>query len=129
MKSTNHSVTNLEVTGPFRLRVFFDDDTNREIDFLPMLAGRLFSPLKDPSLFKKVRLENGFLTWPNGADISSDTLYHWPERFPMLCERAREWKRGFKAEDAGVIVFNWDEINETIDAKVKKIQEEVFLFI
>ena len=128
MESISHSVTNFEIMGPYRLRVFFEDDTIREIDFLPVLAGRLFSPLKDLSLFNQVAMEDDLLTWPNGADISPDTLYHWPDRLPVLYERAREWKRGFKAEDIRKIVFDWDEINEIVDGDVAKYRKKISFF-
>lgn len=131
MESILHSVIRFEVIGPYHLRVFFEDDTRQDIDFSPVLTGRIFSPLKDPSLFKQVTIEDNLLTWPNGAEFSSDTLYNWPKRLPVLREQAREWKRGFKEvspEDSQQIIFDWDELNELVDDDVEKYKKKIPYF-
>jgi hypothetical protein len=46
-----HQVTSFEIVGPYSLHVWFEDGMERTIDFLPMLAGELFGPLRDRSLF------------------------------------------------------------------------------
>ncbi len=131
MESIIHSVMKFKVIGPYRLRVFFEDDTYQDIDFRPVLAGRIFSPLKDLSLFNQVSIEDDLLTWPNGAEFSSDTLYNWSKRLPVLREQAREWKRGFKEvsfEDSQQIIFDWDEINELVDGDVEKYKKKIPYF-
>ena len=61
----------------FRVRVVFTDGTTRDIDLAPYLHGPIFEPLlRQPELFQAVRVEFGALTWPNGADIDPDVLYH-----------------------------------------------------
>ena len=42
-----HQVRSFEIAGPYRLRVTFEDDIEREIDFRPVLAGALYGPLRD----------------------------------------------------------------------------------
>ncbi len=131
MGSIIHSVTKFEIIDSYRLRVFFEDDTHQDIDFRPVLAGRIFRPLKDLSLFNQVSIEDDLLTWPNGAEFSSDTLYNWPKQLPALRERAREWKRGFKEvpfEDSQQIIFDWDEINEFVDSDVEKYKKKIPYF-
>lgn len=130
MESILHSVMNFEVIGPYRLRVFFEDDTCQDIDFRPVLAGRIFSPLKDLSLFNQVSIEDDLLTWPNGAEFSSDTLYNWPKQLPVLREQAWKWKRGFEvsAEDSQQIIFDWDEINELVDGNVEEYKKRIPYF-
>lgn len=88
-----YSVRSCEVLGPYALRVCFDDETERTIDFEPILHGRLYGPLRDPSLFNQVRVdpEVHTLVWPNGADFDPETLHDWPEHAPYLTERARDW--------------------------------------
>jgi hypothetical protein len=78
----------------FTLRVEFDDGTEQVIDFRPVLAGELFGPLRDPSLFDQVSLdpEVHTLVWPNGADFDPATLHDWPERVDALAARARQWE-------------------------------------
>jgi hypothetical protein len=39
------------VIGPYTLRVRFDDGTEREIDFRPVLAGEIYGALQDEILF------------------------------------------------------------------------------
>src|SRR6266478_2421821 len=43
----------------------------------PHLQGPIFEPIRnDPLLFRSMRVEGGTITWPNGADIDPDVLYH-----------------------------------------------------
>ena len=61
----------------FRVRVVFNDGTSRDIDLAPYLKGPIFEPIRrQTELFRAVRVEFGALTWPNGADIDPDVLYH-----------------------------------------------------
>lgn len=89
-----HRVTDFQVVGPYRLRVAFRDGMVREIDFRPVLAGSVYGPLLDQSLFDQVRLdpEVHTLVWPNGADFDPATLHDWPELLPAMEERARSWE-------------------------------------
>jgi hypothetical protein len=68
-----------QVVGPYTLRVTFDDRTEQTIDFKPVLAGELYGPLSELSLFNQVRIdpEVRTLVWPNGADFDPETLYDW----------------------------------------------------
>ena len=59
------------------VRVVFTDGTTRDIDLTPYLHGPIFEPIRlQADLFRSVRVEFGALTWPNGADIDPDVLYH-----------------------------------------------------
>jgi len=59
------------------VRVTFTDETTRAIDLAPYLNGPVFEPLRQqPELFQSVRVEQGALTWPNGADVDPDVLCH-----------------------------------------------------
>lgn len=61
----------------FRVLFEFTDDTRREIDLDYYLRGPIFQPLRDnPELFRAMQVEGGAITWPNGADIDPDVLYH-----------------------------------------------------
>ena len=73
-------VTAFEQVGDYVLQVRFDDETVQRIDFLPVLTGDLFAPLRDKQLFAAVRLdpECHTLVWPNGADFDPATLHDWP---------------------------------------------------
>ena len=94
MKHAIFRVSDYHVVGPYTLRVAFNDGTEQVINFQPVLAGELFSPLRDISLFNQVVIdpEVHTLVWPNGADFDPATLHDWPEHVDALAERARRWK-------------------------------------
>lgn len=93
MKRHIYHITSFSIVGAFTLRVAFDDQTSRTIDFRPVLGGEVFSPLKDLSFFNQVRLdpEIDTIVWPNGADFDPATLHDWPEYEIELSRRAKAW--------------------------------------
>jgi len=103
MKHDIFRVTSFESLGPHKLRVHFDDGVEREIDFSPVLAGELYSPLQDLEVFKRVELDSevGTLVWPNGADFDPATLHDWPEVIEDLTERAARWRSAGSGPGAG----------------------------
>ncbi len=78
----------VQVAGPYKLRLQFDDGAVRTIDFRPLLKGELFEPLRDLTLFNQVRLdpEADTITWPNGADFDPATLHDWPVAQPAYTD-------------------------------------------
>lgn len=86
-------VQSFQVEGPYRLRIRFDDETEQVVDFRPVLAGELFSPLRDLNVFNRVRIdpEVHTLVWPNGADFDPATLHDWPMYAAALEARAKRW--------------------------------------
>jgi hypothetical protein len=89
-----YRVVGFQIVGRHQLHVAFDDGTEQRIDFSPMLAGKLFGPLRDVNLFNQVRLdpEVHTLVWPNGADFDPATLHDWPQYIAALTERAKRWE-------------------------------------
>ncbi len=87
-------VRRFRIIAPYTLRVGFDDDTEQVIDFQPVLAGELYSPLRELSLFNQVVIdpEVHTLVWPNGADFDPATLHDWPQNVDALTARARTWE-------------------------------------
>ena len=87
-------VCQVEIVAPSSLRVGFDDGTEQVIDFRPVLAGELFGPLSELSVFNEVTIdpEVHTLVWPNGADFDPATLHDWPEHVEALAARARRWE-------------------------------------
>jgi hypothetical protein len=73
--------------------VRFNDDSEQVIDFQPVLAGELFGPLRDVTIFNRVRIdpEVHTLVWPNGADFDPATLHDWPKYMPALSAKAEQW--------------------------------------
>ncbi len=95
-----YCVQAVEILAPYTLRVIFDDQTERRIDFQPILAGDLYGPLRDPILFTQVQVdpEVHTLVWPNGADFDPATLHDWPQHFDALLARARQWESVTESE-------------------------------
>lgn len=89
-----YRVTSFNIVGPYKLQVRFDDKTEQTIDFQPMLAGELYRPLRDLSVFNQVQIdpEVHTLVWPNGADFDPATLHDWPQLEEALIARARRWE-------------------------------------
>jgi hypothetical protein len=94
MKHAIYSVEAFQIVGPYTLSVMFDDGTQQTINFEPVLAGALYSPLRDLSLFNGVRIdpEVHTLVWPNGADFDPETLHDWPEHIDGLQAASRRWE-------------------------------------
>lgn len=53
-----------------RLEIVFDDDTTGVIDLTDFVSsGEVTEPLRDPAYFRRVFIEMGTPTWPNGCNI------------------------------------------------------------
>jgi uncharacterized protein DUF2442 len=91
-----YRVESFEIVEPYTLRVGFNDGTEQKIDFRPILAGELFGPLNDLTLFESVKIdpEVHTLVWPNGADFDPATLHDWTEELPGLLALVRKWELG-----------------------------------
>jgi hypothetical protein len=62
---------------PHVIRVVFADGQVRDADIAPLLDGPVFQPLRDPTAFEQVFVdeETRTVAWPNGADLDPDVLY------------------------------------------------------
>jgi hypothetical protein len=47
------------------------------VDLEPLLSGPVFEPLREPSYFAQVALDQvcGTVVWPNGADFAPEALH------------------------------------------------------
>ena len=54
----------------------FSDGTIGEVDLADDLHGPMFEPLRDPDLFRTVRLDRDLdtIAWDNGADLAPEYL-------------------------------------------------------
>ena len=89
-----YRVQSFEIVASYTLLVRFDDNTEQTIDFRPILAGELYGPLRNLSLFNQVRIdpEVHTLVWPNGADFDPTTLHDWPQQVEAWTGRAKQWE-------------------------------------
>lgn len=88
-------VTNVEIVSPYTLKITFDDEAQRTINFAPVLVGYYLEPLRDLALFNQVRVDPEIHTivWENGADFDPATLYNWDEGDGAeLARRAKRWQ-------------------------------------
>ncbi|HEY3824224.1 MAG TPA: DUF2442 domain-containing protein [Bryobacteraceae bacterium] len=86
-------VLEFEIVAPYTLLLRFDDGTQQRVDFLPVLRGELYGPLRDPTLFNQVAIdpEVHTLVWPNGADFDPATLHEWPRTRDAFIEMVPTW--------------------------------------
>ena len=70
-------VSEIEQLGGYRLRFLFSDGAGGEFDFSEIVneQGPMVEPLRDLDCFRRVFLEHGAPTWPNGFDVAPGWLY------------------------------------------------------
>ena len=69
-------VREIEVRSGRVVALTFEDGSRRVIDLEPYLHGPVFEEIrKNDARFREVRIQDGTIAWPNGADIAPDTLY------------------------------------------------------
>lgn len=88
-------VKSVSVPDLYKILVIFADATEQTIDLEPLLYGPMYGPLRDPSVFRAVKVdqETGTIAWPNGADFDPATLYKWESYKNELAERALQWTK------------------------------------
>jgi len=59
----------------YQLEVSFENGECRRFDVRPYLDRGIFTRLRDPVLFRSVRVVAGSVEWPGGLDLSYDTLF------------------------------------------------------
>ena len=64
-----------ENRGEHRIHLTLNDCSKGTVDFSCWLEGPVFEPLEDPDSFGRLFVEGGTVTWPNGADVSPETLH------------------------------------------------------
>ena len=95
MKHPIYRIIKFEIVEPYTLRIWFDDGLEQTINFLPILEGPMYGPLRDESLFRRVEIdpEAHTLVWPNGADFDPATLHDWPTYVEEMKRMAKKWAR------------------------------------
>jgi len=68
-------VTDVEYVKDYTMNLRFSNGKTRVVDFLPLLKGEMFEPLKDLDNFIQFGLTHWTLEWYNGADFAPDYLY------------------------------------------------------
>lgn len=72
-------ISQVEYLNDYKLQVTFNNGKIKNVDLenLVQTGGFYFEPLKNKNAFKSVAVDdmNYSICWPNGADLSPDTLY------------------------------------------------------
>jgi len=68
-------VTDVEYLQDYTMRLEFSDGMQKQIDFYPLLKGKLFEPLKDKNNFIQFGLNHWTIEWANGADLAPEFLH------------------------------------------------------
>jgi hypothetical protein len=73
----DYHVIEAEYLGGFVVKLRFRDGTAGAIDLESELTGPMFEPLRNPELFRQLRVDPEFhtLVWPNGADLAPEFLH------------------------------------------------------
>ena len=82
-------VTNARPLEGYKVEVCFDDGREMEA-----LNGPMFEPLKDPEVFRKLRVDEELQTivWPNGTDLAPEYIFYQAFRNdPGLRPTVRKW--------------------------------------
>lgn len=89
-----HTIKSFRILSPYTLNIVFGDNTQKTINFFPLLRGEMYGPLKDINCFNNVKLDTEINTivWPNGADFDPELLYNWELYNKELIERAAKWE-------------------------------------
>lgn len=70
-----HNVIRSFYLKDYKLLLEFDDKKIKIVDLSSEIWGPIFEPLKDLNYFKKVKVKEGTISWPNEADFCPDVLY------------------------------------------------------
>lgn len=87
-----YDVIDYKLLEGYTIWLKFDDETERVIDFEPILLGPRFGPLRNHELFRQVELDQelGTLVWPTGADIDPTVLHDWSQHVDAIVQRRRQ---------------------------------------
>jgi hypothetical protein len=72
-----HYVTDVNYLNDYKLRLKFEDNSEKIVDLEPHLDGPIFEPLRDIDFFRKVTVNTDIdtIVWPNSADFAPEFLY------------------------------------------------------
>ncbi len=74
------TVIQVKALPEFRLSVTFADGFTAQVNLKRHVLESdwpIVEPLKQPDYFRKVRVKNGSVAWPNGYDVCPEVLRFW----------------------------------------------------
>ena len=70
-----HAVKKVEYVKEYKLKLTFRNKDVKIVDLEKELWGPMFDPLKNIEYFKKVKIDDHTIVWPNEVDFCPDMLY------------------------------------------------------
>ena len=70
-----HWVKSINHIDGYKISLTFNDKKTKIVDIEPYLDKGIFLALKDQEYFKRVKVIDDTIVWPNEADFCPDTLY------------------------------------------------------
>lgn len=63
--------------GAYRLRIFFNNQTVKDVNLQDELDGEIFEPLQASETFRQVAVnpDTNTIEWPNGVDFAPEFLF------------------------------------------------------
>lgn len=59
------------------LSVWFNTGENFNVDIKPFIKSGVSNALRERTFFNSVKVEEGYITWPNGFDFCPEFLYEY----------------------------------------------------
>ncbi len=70
------TVKSVKPLDNYWLFLTFEDEEQRYFDMKPLLNTGVFRALKDPEIFRTVKVAFDSIAWNDDIDIAPETLYH-----------------------------------------------------
>lgn len=64
-----------QVTNHLEFTVTFADGLSGKVRILPSHLFGVFERLKEPAVFKQLKIVDGFVSWPEEIDLAPDAMY------------------------------------------------------
>ena len=102
------TVKSVEPLDNYWLFLTFENNEQRYFDMNPLLDTGVFRALKDPEMFRTVKVAFDSISWKNDIDIAPETLYH-----EGLINRNNNCKRILDYKGSNIWEGNLDEMRLT----------------
>lgn len=69
------SIIRISYLEAYTIKVTFDNNLEKLIDYAPFIKNGVSGALRDSSYFRQGKIEDGYLVWPNGYDCCPQLLF------------------------------------------------------
>jgi len=70
-----YDVIEARIIGELTFEVRFADGLSGTVRLLPSYLYGVFEPLKNPEIFKQLKVTEGFVSWSDEIDLAPDSMY------------------------------------------------------